>query len=32
MKIKPVTFLFVLTCLFLFCGSSVVFGDDFTDG
>jgi len=26
------TFLLALTFLFLFSGSSVVFGDDFTDG
>ena len=30
MKIKPLTFLFALTFLFLFSGS--VFGDDFQDG
>jgi len=32
MKTKPLTFLLALTFLFLFSGSSVVFGDDFTDG
>ena len=32
MKPKPLTYLLVLTFLFLFSGSSVVFGDDFTDG
>jgi len=32
MKIKPLTFLLALTFLFLFSGSSVVFGDDFQDG
>ena len=29
---KPLTFLLALTFLFLFSGSSVVFGDDFQDG
>ena len=29
---KPLIFLLTLTFLFLFSGSSVVFGDDFTDG
>ena len=32
MKTKPFTFLLALSFLFLFCGSSVVFGDDFEDG
>ena len=32
MKTKPLTFLLALTFLFLFSGSSVVFGDDFDDG
>ena len=32
MKTKKLTFLVVLTFLFLFSGSSVVFGDDFQDG
>ena len=32
MKTKPVTFLLALTFLFLFSGSSVVFGDDLEDG
>ena len=32
MKTKPLTFLLALTFLFLFSGSSVVFGDDFQDG
>ena len=32
MKTKPLTFLLSLTFLFLFSGSSVVFGDDFQDG
>ena len=32
MKTKPLTFLLALTFLFLFSGSSVVFGDDFGDG
>ena len=32
MKTKPLTFLLALTFLFLFGGSSVVFGDDFQDG
>ena len=31
MKTKPLTFLFALTFLFLFSGSSVVFGDDLQD-
>ena len=32
MKTKQLTFLLALTFLFLFSGSSVVFGDDFQDG
>ena len=32
MKTKPLTFLLALTFMFLFSGSSVVFGDDFQDG
>ena len=32
MKTKPLTFLLSLTFLFLFSGSSVVFGDDYQDG
>jgi len=32
MKTKPLTFLLALTFLFLFSGSSVVFGDDYKDG
>ena len=32
MKTKPLTFLLALTFLFLFSGSSVVFGDDLQDG
>jgi len=32
MKAKPLIFLLALTFLFLFSGSSVVVGDDFTDG
>ena len=32
MKTKPLTFLLSLNFLFLFSGSSVVFGDDFQDG
>ena len=32
MKPKPLTYLLALTFLFLFSGSSVVFGDDFSDG
>ena len=32
MKTKPLTFLLALTFLFLFSGSSVVFGDDLRDG
>ena len=32
MKTKQLTFLLSLTFLFLFSGSSVVFGDDFQDG
>ena len=32
MKTKPLTFLLALTFLFLFSGSSVVFGDNFQDG
>ena len=32
MKTKPLTFLLALTFIFLFSGSSVVFGDDFQDG
>jgi TPR repeat protein len=32
MKIRPLTFLFALTFLFLFSGSSVVFGNDLQDG
>ena len=32
MKTKPLTFLLALTFLFLFSGSSVVFGDDMQDG
>ena len=32
MKPKPLTYLLALTLLFLFSGSSVVFGNDFTDG
>ena len=32
MKTKPLTFLLALTFLFLFSGSSVVFGGDFQDG
>ena len=32
MKIKPLTFLLALTFMFLFSGSSVVFGDDLRDG
>ncbi len=32
MKTKPLTFLLLLTFLFLFSGSPVVFGDDFQDG
>ena len=32
MKTKQLTFLLALTFLFLFSGSSVVFGDDFDDG
>ena len=32
MPTKPLTFLLALTFLFLFSGSSVVFGDDFQDG
>ena len=32
MKTKKLTFLLALTFLFLFSGSSVVFGDDFQDG
>ena len=32
MKTKPLTFLLVLTFMFLFSGSSVVFGDDLQDG
>ena len=31
MKTKPLTFLLALTFMFLFSGSSVVFGDDFQD-
>ena len=31
MKTKPLTFLLALTFLFLFSGSSVVFGDSFQD-
>ena len=31
MKTKPLTFLLSLTFLFLFSGSSVVFGDDLQD-
>ena len=31
MKTKPLTYLIVLCFLFLFSGSSVVFGDDFQD-
>ena len=32
MKTKPLTFLLALTFMFLFSGSSVVFGDDLRDG
>jgi hypothetical protein len=32
MKTKLITFLLALTFLFLFSGSSVVFGDDFQNG
>ena len=32
MKTRPLTFLFALTFLFLFSGSSVVFGNDLQDG
>ena len=32
MKTKPLTFLLALTFMFLFSGSSVVFGDDLQDG
>ena len=32
MKTKPLTFLFALTFMFLFSGSSVVFGDELRDG
>ena len=32
MKPKPLTYLLALTFLFLFSGSSVVFGDDLQDG
>jgi TPR repeat protein len=32
MKTKPLAFLLALTFLFLFSGSSFVFGDDFQDG
>ena len=31
MKTKPITFLLAFTFLFLFSGSSVVFGDDYQD-
>ena len=31
MKTRPLTFLFALTFLFLFSGSSVVFGNDLQD-
>ena len=32
MKTKPLTFLLALTFMFLFSGSSVVFGDELRDG